>query len=161
MPPTSYGGAYLPKADYTRTGATDTGGTYADATLTDATLSGTTSIGAGASVSAPEITYPFTTISGDGAVAISSGITLLTKGSAAAITVAAPGAAGIGKVLTITTGSDFAHVVTFTGGTLWDGTAGANTTWTAAAVQGSSLTVVGTTATKWNVVSFNLGTIAP
>lgn len=96
-----------------------------------------------------------------GAIAVRSHQALLTLGSAAAMTLAAPGTAGIGTRITITTGSDFAHVVTFTGGTLWDGTAGANTTWTAAAVQGSSITVVGTTATKWNVESFNLGTIAP
>lgn len=156
------GGAFIPSFNYDISGLwnfsggapTVTGGgsmvsTTATQTLTNKTLS------------APEVTYPFTTITGDGAVSISSGVTLLTKGSAAAITLAAPGAAGIGKVLTITTGSDFAHVVTFTGGTLWDGTAGANTTWTAAAVQGSSITVVGTTAVKWNVVSYNLGTIAP
>lgn len=111
-------------------------------------------------LNAPLITQSFTTISGDGAVAVASGITLLTKGSAAAITLAAPGAAGIGVVLTITTGSNFAHVVTFTGTTLNDGTAGANTTWTAAAVKGSSITVVGTTAAEWNVISFQLGTIA-
>lgn len=105
--------------------------------------------------------WPVTTIAGDGAVTLASGIVLLTKGSAAAITVAAPGAAGIGTRITITTGTDFAHVVTFTGTTLQDGTAGANTTWTAAAVQGSSITFVGVTAVKWNVESFNLGTIAP
>lgn len=104
---------------------------------------------------------PMVTITGDGAITLTPGVTLLTKGSAAAITIAAPGTAMIGQMLTITTGSDFAHVVTFTGTTLNDGTAGANSTWTAAAVQGSSLTVVGVTATKWNVVSFNLGTIAP
>lgn len=34
----STGGAYLPNADYTRTGATDTGGTYASATLSSPTL---------------------------------------------------------------------------------------------------------------------------
>lgn len=95
----------------------------------------------------------------DGAISLSSQTALLTKGSAGAYSVAAPGVAGLR--LTITTGSDFAHIVTFTGGTLWDGTAGANTTWTAAAVQGSSLTVVSISATKWNVVSFNLGLIAP
>lgn len=107
------------------------------------------------------ITYPLVTITGDGAVTLSSGIVLLTKGSAAAITVAAPGAANIGTRITITNGSNFAHVVTFTGTTLNDGTAGANTTWTAAAVKGSSITFVGVTATEWNVESFNLGTIAP
>lgn len=102
----------------------------------------------------------FTTIAGDGAVALASGFTYLTKGSAAAITLAAPGATGIGLRITITTGSAFAHIVTFTGTTLQDGTAGANITWTAAAQEGSSITVVGVTATKWNVESFNLGTIA-
>jgi hypothetical protein len=51
--------------------------------------------------------------------------------------------------------------VTFTGGTLWDGTAGANSTWTAPVVQGASITVEAISATKWNVVSFNLGAIAP
>lgn len=107
------------------------------------------------------ISPEFVTIAGDGAVTLNSSVVYLTKGSAAAITVAAPGAGGIGKTITITTGTDFAHVVTFTGTTLYDGTTGANTTWTAAAFQGSSITFIGATATKWNVVSFNLGTIAP
>jgi len=107
------------------------------------------------------LTSGLTTISSDGAVSIISDTIYLTKGSAATITVAAPGANGIGTKITITTGTDFAHVVTFTGTTLNDGTAGANSTWTSAAVQGSSISVVGVTATKWNVVSFNLGTIAP
>jgi hypothetical protein len=86
---------------------------------------------------------------------------LITKGSIAALSVAAPGARNIGRRLTITSGTDFAHVVTFTGGTLWDGTAGANSTWTAPVVQGASITVEAISATKWNVVSFNLGAIAP
>lgn len=102
-----------------------------------------------------------TTFTGDGALTIANQLAYLTKGSAAAISVAAPGTAGIGTRITVTTGTDFAHVVTFTGTTLQDGTAGANTTWTSAAVQGSSITFVGVTATKWNVESFNLGTIAP
>lgn len=38
----SYGGAYLPKANYTRTGSTDTGGTYANATITSPTISSPT-----------------------------------------------------------------------------------------------------------------------
>jgi len=107
------------------------------------------------------VTPEFTTISGDGAVTLNSGTVYLTKGSAAAITVAAPGAGGIGKRITITTGTDFAHVVTFTGTTLLDGTTGANTTWTSAAFAGSSITFIGVTATRWVVESFNLGTIAP
>lgn len=103
---------------------------------------------------------PFNTYAIDGAITVVPQTAYLTKGSAGAYTIAAPGTAGIGAVITITSGTDFAHVVTFTGTTLQDGTAGANVTWTAAAVQGTSITIVGVTATKWNVVSFNLGTIA-
>lgn len=102
-----------------------------------------------------------TTLAGDGAIPVDvDSTTYLTKGSAAAVTVAAPGAANIGRRLKITTGSDFAHVVTFTGSTLHDGTTGGHITWTAAAFQGSSLEVVAVTAAKWSVQSMNLGAIA-
>lgn len=115
-------------------------------------------------LTSPTITNPTTTstpttYTTDGAISIAGGIALLSKTSAGAFTMAAPGVAGV--TVRLTTGTDFAHVVTFTGGTLWDGTAGANTTWTSAAVQGSSLTIISVSATKWNVESFNLGTIAP
>jgi len=99
-------------------------------------------------------------LAGDGAIDISmDGNTLLTKGSAAAVTVAAPGAANVGRRRRITTGSDFAHVVTFTGSTLRDGTTGASITWTAAAFRGSSLEILAVDATTWNVISMNLGAI--
>lgn len=117
------------------------------------------------------IRYPFaaiyqciapTIVAGDLALPITEDATFqLTKGSAAAITVAAPGDGNIGRRLSILTGSDFAHVVTFTGTTLQDGTAGLNSTWTAAAVAGCSLQVRAVSATRWCVESFNLGTIAP
>jgi len=119
--------------------------------------------GAGSGTTELEISAQaaFASYAADGAIPVVSGVAYLTKGSAGAYTLAAPGASGIGTRITLTTGTDFAHVVTFTGTTLQDGTAGANSTWTSAAVQGSSLTVLGVTATKWNVESFNLGTIAP
>jgi hypothetical protein len=101
------------------------------------------------------VTPVLTTITGDGAVTIASGTVLLTKGSAAAITVAAPGTAGIGARITIVSGSNFAHVVTFTGGTLGDGTTGLNTTVTMTAFIGSSITVIANTATQWVVESQN------
>lgn len=98
----------------------------------------------------------------DGAIPVDRDAVInITKGSAIAATVAAPGAANIGRRLTIITGSDFAHVVTFTGTTLRDGTAGLNSTWTSTAVAGCSLTVRAVTAALWAVESFNLGTIAP
>lgn len=97
----------------------------------------------------------------DGALPITKNATyLLTKGSALALSVAAPGAANVGREITLLGGSDFQHIVTFTGATLWDGTAGGNLTWTTTAVQGCSLTFVAISATKWNVKSFNLGTIS-
>lgn len=89
------------------------------------------------------------------------GFYAIAKGSAAALSVAAPGAANIGRRITFTTASNFAHVVTFTGTTLYDGTTGANTTWTSAAFIGSSLTIRAIGASTWVVESFNLGTIAP
>ena len=119
--------------------------TLTNKTLTSPVINNATGVGVGTQV--------FTTIAGDGAVTIASGVNYLTKGSAAAITVAAPSAPGIGVRITITSGSAFAHVITFTGGTLWDGTTGANTTVTMTAFQGSTITVIGTTATTWNVES--------
>ena len=107
---------------------------------------------------------PLLTLTADGAVPIDQDRTVvLSKGSAGAFTVAAPGATNFaaGREITLLTGTDFAHVTTFTGTTLQDGTAGANSTWTATAVQGCALTFVAVTAAKWNVKSFNLGTIAP
>jgi hypothetical protein len=112
------------------------------------------------SVAIPMGVSPLTTYAGDAAITLASQIAYLTKGSAAAMTVAAPGATRIGTRITITTGTDFAHVVTFTGSTLNDGTSGAKITWTAAAFKGSSITVVAVTATQWLVESKNLGTVA-
>lgn len=97
----------------------------------------------------------------DGAIDASYDHTaLLTKGSAAAMTIAAPGAKNIGRKLRIVAGSDFAHVVTFTGSTLRDGTTGAKITWTSAAFIGSSIEVEAITATRWAVANKNLGTVA-
>lgn len=85
---------------------------------------------------------------------------IATKGSAGAYSIAAPGAANVGRRLKLLTGSDFAHVFTFTGSTLRDGTTGASITWTATAFQGCALEVVAINATTWNVQAMNLGAIA-
>ncbi len=98
----------------------------------------------------------------DGVIPIDLDRTIsLAKASAGAFSVAAPGQANVGRRLVFLTGSDFAHVVTFTGTTLEDGTTGLNTTWTSAAFAGSSLVVRARSATRWSVEAFNLGTIAP
>lgn len=101
------------------------------------------------------------TLTADGAIPATASAVILAKGSAIAATVAAPGASGIGRRLLITSATDFAHVVTFTGATLWDGTATANSTATFGVVQGASIEVHAISATKWNVVSLNAVTPAP
>ena len=124
-----------------------TGGTFTSSTLVSPTITGAVS------------TQAVTAASADGAITIASGIVAITKGSAAALTIAAPSSQN-GTRITITSTTDFAHVVTFTGGTLWDGTAGANTTATCAAVKGASITVVAYGA-LWFVESLNAVTCAP
>lgn len=96
----------------------------------------------------------------DGAITIVSGLKVLSKTSAAAMTLAAP-VAGVddGTQLIITAGTAFAHVVTATG-LIHDGvTGGAKNTWTSAAFVGSSIHLVAYNA-LWHVVAKNLGTIA-
>jgi len=108
---------------------------------------------------APEPPVP---LSADGAIPIDvDQVFLINKaGSAAALTIAAPGAANIGRRIKVLTGSDFAHVVTFTGSTLRDGTTGAKITWTAPAFEGAGAEFVATTATRWLLQNKNLGTVA-
>lgn len=84
----------------------------------------------------------------------------ITKGSAIALSVAAPGAANIGRRILVMGGTDFAHVITFTGSTLRDGTTGASVTSTFPAFQGASLEFITVSATGWQVIANNLTTIA-
>lgn len=96
---------------------------------------------------APALKLPVNNYTADGAIALTSGIHTIAKTSAAAMTVAAPSNQD-GTELTIVANTDFAHVITFTGSTLLDGTTGANLTVTLAAFKGSSITVVAV-GTKW------------
>lgn len=99
-------------------------------------------------------------ITGDGAIPTTvSGATVLTKGSAAAITIALPTVAGVTR--RIISDSAFAHVVTFTGGGLRGGTAAVATA-TLAAQKGSGLTVTSLLPTEaaWGVVANVTATLA-
>jgi hypothetical protein len=99
-----------------------------------------------------------TVISGDGAITIATGQVVLTKGSAAAITLAAPTAAQNGTIISVSAGSAFAHVITATG-LIDDGvTGGAKTTATFGAFVGSTITLVAYNL-HWIVVSKNIVTI--
>jgi hypothetical protein len=99
-----------------------------------------------------------TVYSADGAIAVThSHMAIVTKGSAAAMTLAAPANDGI--ELIIMAGSAFAHVVTATD-LIEDGvTGGAKDTYTTAAFIGSGATLV-SYGGKWLLVSKNLGTTA-
>lgn len=87
-----------------------------------------------------------TNYTADGAIALTSGVHVIAKTSAAAMTVAAPSSVN-GTRLVIVSNSDFAHVITFTGSTLLDGTTGANLTVTMTALKGSCLVVIAEGAT--------------
>lgn len=127
--------------------------TLTNKTLTAPTL--TSPVISGATVPA---LIPVTTITGDGAITIASGIVVLTKGSPAAITLAASTA--IGTRITIVAGSAFAHVVTATG-LLDDGiTGGSKNTATFAAFVGAAITLIVAQTGKWAVESKNVVTVA-
>lgn len=95
----------------------------------------------------PSFKLPLTAYTANGAIALTSGIHSIEKTSAAAMTVAAPSSQD-GEELVIVANTDFAHVITFTGSTLLDGTTGANLTVTLTAFKGSCIVVVAR-GTKW------------
>ena len=64
-------------------------------------------------IKAPKVV---TTASGDGAITISEGIVKITKGSAAALTLADPASGDEGKVITIVSTTAYAHTISNTGG---------------------------------------------
>ena len=93
----------------------------------------------------------------DGAIAVRSHTAVITKSSAAAMTLAAPTRNGI--QIQIAAGSAFAHVVTMTG-LLDDGvTGGGKNTYTSAAFVGSGCTLVSYNG-HWLLMSKNLGATA-
>lgn len=95
------------------------------------------------------------TIAGDGAITIEDSVVVLTKGSAAAITLAAPTLLQANTRITITAGSAFAHVVTATA-LVQDGvTGGAKTTLTFGAFLGATIELIAI-GLFWHVVSKNV-----
>lgn len=141
----STGGVFVPSYDAVITGAW----TFTAPVLTTPTITGGTST----------TKAVVTTIAGDGAITIAAGAVVLTKGSAAAITLAAPAAGDVGTQLRIYAGSAFAHVVTATG-LIDDGvTGGSKTTLTFGAFVGSSITLEAVQVGKWAVTAKNVVTI--
>ncbi len=95
----------------------------------------------------------------DGAITIISGTVFIEKGSAIALSIAAPSSQD-GTHISIISNSDFAHIITFTGSTLLDGTSGANLTATFDAFKGASITIEARGA-FWFTESINAVTCAP
>lgn len=58
---------------------------------------------------------PYQVVSGDGAITLSDGVVIITKGTAAAITIADPPTEGV-HVLTVVSTTAAAHTVTYTAG---------------------------------------------
>lgn len=84
---------------------------------------------------------------------------IITKGSAAVMTLAAPTTGNNGTRITIQAGSAFAHVVTATG-LIQDGvTGGAKNTYTTAAFVGSGA-IFEAYEGKWHLLAKNLGSTA-
>lgn len=97
--------------------------------------------------------------SGDGAIAVQNGTVVISKGSAAALTLGAPTAAQAGTRIRITSATAFAHVVT-TAALLFDGaeTTGDDTA-TFAAFPGASIELEAVNQ-RWNVVNAKAVTVA-
>jgi hypothetical protein len=118
-------------------------------TLTNKTITSPTILAAIANLKITEY-------ASDGAIAVESGIAVLTKTSAGAYTLAAPSVAG--QVLILVAGTSFAHVVTGTN-LFWAGeTGGPFNKVTTAAFIGSGAILVGWNS-LWLVVSDQIATI--
>jgi hypothetical protein len=100
----------------------------------------------------------FVTNATDAAIAIAANaVVRLTKGSAAAMSIAATATDGV--CLKIVSGSSYAHVITFTGNILDDGTATTKLKATMAAYVGASIMVVSANS-RWVLLSNNACSLA-
>jgi len=110
-------------------------------------------------LNAENIARPVLALAVNGAIPIDQDrFILLTKAGVAAMSIAAPGAANIGRVLEIYGATADQNVLTFTGGTLRSGAAGV-TTVTGAAAIGSGITVKAVTATTWQLMGNTLAVV--
>jgi hypothetical protein len=120
---------------------------------------------AGAAASAADLTaaqtatLPVNVYTADGAITVASQRAVLSKTSAAAMTLAAPTAAQAGLTIVITAGTAFAHVVTATG-LIDDGvTGGAKNTITLGAFVGATATIYAYNL-HWVLQSKTVATVA-
>lgn len=115
--------------------------------------------GAAEALPVPFDSFDLVTIGANGAIPVPNRETVyvINKGSAlASSAVPDPSKSQDGLKLTFVSGSDFAHVVTFTNA--YDGTTGASTTFTMAAFKGASFSVIAIKG-QWLTLSNCLTTI--
>jgi len=110
----------------------DTTSNLTGATITNATIVGGIS-------TATAVCTPHNTA---GAIDLSEGVVVITATSAINLTVAAPTTSQNGTIITVMSATNYAHTVTFTGGTFFNGTSSAKTTATFAAYKGATLRFV-------------------
>ena len=96
-----------------------------------------------------EVVSTITDSPANGAIAPATEVATISKGTAAAMTLAAPGASKVGKRLLIISKTAAAHVITITG---LDST---ENTLTFAAAIGESVELYAQTALLWSVISLN------
>jgi hypothetical protein len=120
---------------------------------------------AGAASSAADLTaaqaaaLPINVYTADGAITVASQRAVISKTSAAAMTLAAPTAAQAGLTIVLTSGTAFAHVVTATG-LIDDGvTGGAKNTITLGAFVGATATIYAYNL-HWVLQSKTVATVA-
>lgn len=102
---------------------------------------------------------PINVYSADGAITVAPQRAVMTKGSAAAMTLAAPTAAQAGTTIQLIAGSAFAHVITATG-LIDDGvTGGAKNTVTLGAFVGATATLMAYNL-HWVLLSKTVATVA-
>lgn len=96
-----------------------------------------------------QITVPVV-ISGDGAITVTPSTVYLTKGSAAAITIAAPTAAQDGTLIWVYTETAFAHVIT--SGTVGFNEKGSSGTCTFTADKGNAVLLHARNGHWWTII---------
>lgn len=149
------GGAFDPAKDVNFTGAVDFASIPSQGSAAVVTTTATQSL-SGKTILSGITNEKITEYVADGAIAVESGIAVLTKASAGAYTLAAPSVAG--QVIKIVAGTSFAHVVTGTN-LFWAGeTGGPFNKITTAAFIGSGAICIGWNG-LWLVIADQICTI--
>lgn len=104
------------------------------------------------------VQHTVTVASADGAISVKAGVVMITKGTAAALTLAAPAAADDGKLLIIQAATAAAHTVTQTTPGFNNGSTGSDVATFGGAI-GDNMVIVAYNQ-RWHIVSLRNVTVA-